>query len=198
MDIQSAIDKRRSIRKFSEREISEGLIRQILHAATQAPSSKNRQPWRFVVVSSPSAKDKMLAAMNSGLEREAIRPKLPGSKHYLSGAKHTLQIMKQAPVTVFVMNPSCKWQTLPVSTEEHFYRLADMQSIGAAIQNMLLSATNMELGTLWNCDIFFAYEEICRWLETDEQIVAAISIGYPAENPMARPRKPVDDVTTWL
>ena len=196
--MQNALYKRRSIRKYSEREVSEYLIRQLIHAATQAPSSKNRQPWRFVVVRSSSAKSEMIAAMKSGLEREASSPSLPQSQHYLGGAVHTLKIMEAAPVTIFVINPSCRWNTLPTGMEEQFYRLADTQSIGAAIQNMLVTATALELGTLWNCDIFFAYEEICQWLETDEQVVAAISVGFPAEDPMPRPRKSVDDVTEWL
>ncbi len=198
MDIVDAIYKRRSIRKFSEQEVSKELITKIIHAATQAPSSKNRQPWRFVVVSSDTAKLKMHAAMKSGLEREEREPVLPGSKHYIDGARHTLKIMALAPFTIFVINPSCKYNAMPVDMEQQFYRMADLQSIGASVQNMLISAANLQLGTLWICDFYFAYKEICQFLETDEQVVAAISVGFPAENPIPRPRKSVDDVTVWL
>ena len=106
--------------------------------------------------------------------------------------------MEQAPVTLFVINPSKKRTQIPANLEEQFYQLADAQSIGAAIENMLITAAELGLGTLWNCDIYFAYEEICVWLGTEEQVIAAVSIGYPAENPPQRPRKPLNDVVEWL
>ena len=70
--------------------------------------------------------------------------------------------------------------------------------IGAAIQNMLLVAQDLGLGTLWICDVFFAYQELCEWLGETHQMIAAVSIGYPDEQPSARPRFPVNKVTRWL
>jgi nitroreductase len=199
MDAYKAIMERRSIRKYMGRDISEEMIGQIISAAILAPSSKNRQPWRFVVVKGRDAKAKMLAAMRAGIEREqSIRPVLTHSKQYICGARQTLKIMEQAVVTIFAINPSNKWTHIPSNMEEQFYQLADTQSIGAAIENMMITATELGLGSLWNCDIFFAYEEICEWLRTDEQVVAAISIGYPAESPMQRPRKALHEVVEWM
>jgi hypothetical protein len=43
-----------------------------------------------------------------------------------------------------------------------------------------------------------AYEELCAWLGTEQQMIAAVSFGYPAQEPGARPRKPVGEVTEWV
>jgi len=196
METTLAIFARRSIRKFAATPIPHDAIREILLSATQAPSAKNRQPWRFVVVEN-AAKTEMLQAMKKGFQREAQSPQLPDSAHYLTGAQHTLSIMAQAPVTVFVINPLSTMDAFPNSWESRFYDAANIQSVGACIQNMLLKATDMGYGSLWICDIFFAYEDICRWLGTQEQVVAAISFGVPAESPHARPRKDLDDLIQW-
>jgi nitroreductase len=70
----------------------------------------------------------------------------------------------------------------------------DIQSIGAAIQNMLLAAEDQGLGSLWICDVFIAYEELCKWLDEKGELIAAVSFGYADESPAARLRKPKSEV----
>lgn len=196
MNVLTAICERRSIRKYDDAPISHDDIEGIILAGMQAPSGKNRQPWRFVVVEGNS-KTGMLKAMNKGLEREMRKPKLPKSAKYIDGAKHTLSIMEQAPVTIFIINPLNSMDGFPIDWESHFYEICNIQSVGACIQNMLLAAVGMGFGSLWNNDIYFAYDEIAEWLNTREQIVAAVSFGIPAENPSARPRNNIVDLIEW-
>lgn len=99
-----AIAARRSIRKFKSTEVPRNIIEEVLRAGTLAPSSKNRQPWQFVVTTGV-AKAEALAAMERGLQREAQQPLLPESAQYIAGAHNTLAIMRQAPVVIFVVNP---------------------------------------------------------------------------------------------
>ena len=73
-----------------------------------------------------------------------------------------------------------------------------MQGIGAAIQNMLLAAHELGVGSLWICDVFYAYDELTAWLGETHRMIAAVSLGYPAESPGPRTRKPVSEVTTWV
>ena len=63
---------------------------------------------------------------------------------------------------------------------------------------MNLAAHELGLGALWICDVFRAYDELCGWLGETHQMIAAVSFGYADEAPAARPRKSVDEVTTWL
>lgn len=195
MDTIEAISKRRSIRKYSTKEISRDIILKVIQAASQAPSAKNRQPWRFVVVTA-KAKDAMMEVMRKGIEHEKSgKGLLPCSTQSIVGAEYTMDVMKQAPVTVLILNTHKLAKT--VTREDEFYNLTNIQSIGAAIQNMILSATDLGLGSLWICDIYFAYEQLTGWLNTDDQLVAAISLGYPAEKPFPRPRKNIADLIEW-
>jgi nitroreductase len=195
MYTQDAISNRRSIRKFIDAPIPKSIIEKILQAGTMAPSPKNRQPWRFVVVD--NEKQGMLQAMRKGIETEKLgNGLLPHYKEFVPGAEFTLQVMEQAPITVFVLNPLEEAIFNYNSMEQNFYHLSNIQSIGAAIENMLLSAHDLGLGSLWIGDINFAYKELLEWLDTKEQLVAAVSIGYADETPSQRPRKEIPHLIT--
>ncbi|MCI9978394.1 nitroreductase family protein [Clostridioides difficile] len=195
--ISDSISKRRSIRKYKNQSISHETIEKIIEAGINAPSSKNRQPWHFVVVTE-NEKESMLKAMSKGIQNEIDdNGLLPESRQHIAGANYTVEIMEQAPVTIFILNKLGKSPLESLSAEERFYEMANIQSIGAAIQNMSLMAVELGLGSLWICDVYFAYCELCEWLDTDNQLVAAISLGYPDEEPSMRPRLPLSNVTEW-
>lgn len=188
---------RRSIRKYRTTPVPKPMVEKILQAGILAPSSKNRQPWKFVVTAG-RAKSEALDAMETGLKREAKTPLLPQSAPYLSGAVHTLAIMRQAPVLIFVVNPLGIDFKGTVTPEERIYEICNAQSIGAAIENMTLAATELGLGSLWICDTYFAHEELNAWLNLPGQLAAAIAVGYPDEAPSARPRKEMAEAVQWL
>lgn len=190
MELFEAIAGRRSIRKFTGEEIPRELLEQVLDAGRLAPSGKNAQPWKFVVATG-KAKAEMLAAMKAGIER--FDREMGLGLEVTADAKNTLRIMEEAPVAVLVVDPLDNLQ----EPSERIGEIINIQSVGAAIQNMLLAATALGLGSLWIANTFFAYDELTAWLGEAGLLVAAISIGYPAQDPPARPRKPLDQIVTW-
>ncbi len=141
---------RRSIRKFLDKPISQKDIMKIIQSGVKAPSSKNRQPWKYIVIQG-NAKEEMLKVFHQGINREENENALlPQSKQHIAAAKYTIKIMEEAPTIIFVVN-----------------------SLG------------------------FAYAELCKWLNSDGQLIAAIAFGYPNESPKARPRKNLDDIVEW-
>lgn len=192
----SAILRRRSIRKYRGDAIPKDTVEQILRAGMLAPSSKNRQPWKFVVAAG-KAKEEALFAMREGLLREKREAILPGSKQHLGGAEYTLQIMQQAPVVVFVVSPLGQDLFRPLTAEERIYEICNAQSVGAAMENMTLEATELGLGSLWICDTYFAYPELCSWLHMEGELLAAMALGAADETPPPRPRKQLTEIVDW-
>lgn len=191
------IYNRRSIRKFLEKPLPKEELAEIIQSGIKAPSSKNRQPWRFIVVQGRE-KEAMLKAFRRGISREENgTPFLPESRQHLGSAKYTVEIMAKAPAIVFVVNPLGKDILSSLTAEERVSEICNIQSIGAAIENMLLAAEERGIGSLWICDIYFAYSELCAWLHCEGQLVAAVAFGYPDESPQARPRKRFEDVVVW-
>ena len=193
----SAIEDRRSVRRFSERALSRGEIRELLQSGILAPSSKNRQPWKFVVVEG-KAKWEMLEAFARGIAREESGDALlPESGRHLAAARVTLRVLEQAPVVIFVLNPLGRGLFEELTREERVYEVCNLQSASAAIENMLIAAAERGLGGLWICDIYFAYRGLCEWLNTEGELLAAVAFGHPEETPAARPRRPLDEVVEW-
>ena len=191
MDVLEAVAGRRSIRRFKDEPIPDETLRSILRAGTQAPSGKNRQPWRFVVVAR-DRRAEMVGVMRQGIARAKSHGEDIGSSEW------TADLMEQAAATIFVFNPHGLHPWLARSIEQQFLDVVNVQSIGAAIQSMALAAQGLGIGSLWICDVFEAYEELRTWLDEEGQMIAALSLGHANESPSARPRKPVDQVTRWM
>lgn len=191
MNTMEAIAARRSIRRFKPDPVAKETVEALLRAAKLAPSGKNKQPWRFYVVQGDQRAE-MVRVMREGMAR------LEGFGVHLGSSPNTARIMEQAPLTVLVFNPHIDPQAPLDDPGDLMAILVDVQSAGAAIQNLCLAATDMGLGSLWICDVFYAYDELCQWLDRPGQLIGAVSLGYADESPDARPRLTVDEVTTWL
>ncbi len=191
------IYNRRSIRKYLDKQVSKELIEQIIDAGRVAPSAKNRQPWRYIVLGGES-KSEFLEHMWKGILREENEcAMLPDSANGLADAKNTWNIMTQAPILIVVINDNGKNPFDEINADSRFVEICDTLSIGASIENMLLKATELGLGTLWIANTCYAYKELTQYLETSQQLVGAIALGYANEAPMQRPRKKMEEVVEY-
>lgn len=185
MDLDEALRGRRSIREYVRKAVPEELVRQVIEAATFAPSAKNGQQWRFTVLTR-DAKRELTDCFRHELE---ILCKRIG-KENMGSAFGSCSIMEEAPVVIMVWNAGeMGWET-----EKH--------SVAAAVQNMLLKAYSLGLGSLWIGDIFFTVEALEQHLGKPWKLLAAVTLGYPAYIPKepwnGKPRKTVDEVAEFL
>jgi nitroreductase len=185
-----AIATRRSIRSFTDEPVDRATLDKILDAAVMAPSAKNSQTWRFTVVPQ-SKRSEMIEVIRKGMENREAEGVETGT------AQWSVQVMEQAPVTVFVHNTDGIHPWKARKEHESWWDVATVQSVGAAIQNMLLAATELGLGSLWIADVWSAYAEVNAWLGTDDQLVSAVSFGHAAVSPPVPPRKSMEDVVSW-
>ncbi len=95
-------------------------------------------------------KDEIVQKMKDGIIREkngvAI---LPESAFGIPDAENTVRIMEEAPVIIFVMNFFGTSPFDDISTDKRVTEIVDSLSIGAAVQNMLIKAEELGIGTLW-------------------------------------------------
>ena len=191
MELMTAIEARRSIRRFKSDPLPREAILSILEAARLAPSGKNMQPWRFVVVQG-EARGEMADILCAALENRKMEGVLSAGS-----ASHTFRTMAEAAATVFVFSRHDSFHPGARETGEYVMSLVDAQSIGGAIEHMLLRATELQIGSLWICDTFFAYPELCAWLGEDSLLLAAVSLGYADEAPEPRPRRALEKMVKW-
>lgn len=189
MQTLDAIRARRSIRRFKPDPIPRETIEELLDLTVQAPSAKNGQPWRFVVLEG-DAKQHLVGLMRDAVARFKARGMDTGSCEW------TAKAMERAPVTIVIYDAELP-EGIPAEAEAD-YRFVMLQSIGGAIQTLLLAAQDMGLGSLWICDVLYAVDEVNAWLGREGQVlVAAVTLGYADESPGPRPRTPWQAVTAW-
>jgi coenzyme F420-0:L-glutamate ligase/coenzyme F420-1:gamma-L-glutamate ligase len=192
--VTDAIKTRRSIRKYSSHRVSTDALSEILEAARWAPSAHNAQPWRFIVLVDKSLKIGLAEAManawtldmiGDGIRTE-VREKL---------RKASFRRFTRAPLLVVAcLTMKDMIQYTDESRQKCEHDLA-VQSLGAAIQNMLLTAHAKGLGACWFCAPVFCKETVRKVLEIPEDVEpqALITLGYPAEKPRASYRKPLQN-----
>ena len=175
------IENRRSIRKYKRHEISKEIIEDIIYSATLAPSAKNRQPWKFIVYQGEE-KSKLVDVMHQGIKLEKITHKLmPEWAFAIPDAENTVRVMEEAPCLIAVLNTNQKTPFDSIEDEKRIVEICDSLSIGAAIENMILTATSYGLGTLWIANTCFAYNELIDFIETDSQLTGIVAIGFANE-----------------
>ena len=195
--MNDSIYNRRSIRKYSDKKVPKEMIEQIIDAGRVAPSAKNRQPWKYVVLGGES-KAAFLECMRKGIIREESEcASLPNSKNGIPDAKNTYKIMVQAPILIIILNFNGGTPFVEIDTDSRFTEICDTLSIGASIENMLLKATEIGLGTLWIANTCYAYKELTTYLDTTQQLVGAIALGYADEEPPQRPRKQIEEIVEY-
>lgn len=185
MELNESIRKRRSIRKYKKDDVNNKIIEDLIESALLAPSAKNRQPWEFMIVKDKT-KNKIADIMLEQLKESKVSLE---KKIYNvnSSVKATANIIKQAPILILVFK-----------SKEDNWIIGDSLSIGAAIEHICLRATDLELGSLWIRDIVYTQKEIAKLVGKDDmELISAISIGYPDENPKQRPRKKLNEMLEW-
>ena len=132
--------------------------------------------------------------LNAGRAAPSAKNRQPWKYIVFGGAQkqELLKVMEAG-----ILNTNAKSPFLPVDNDEHITELCDTLSIGALIENMLLAAEELGLGTLWIANTCFAYRELVTYLETEQQLVGAVAVGYSDETPSQRPRKQLEDFVEY-
>jgi F420 biosynthesis protein FbiB-like protein len=198
-DLFSIIKDRRSIRKYQNKPVQQALIEEVLVAAGWAPSAHNAQPWRFVVLTEDSAKKELAEAMAEAWAADIAKD---GVKIEEGVRKVRVKRFACAPVVILACSTLDGMNNQPDVERQMVERDLAMQSLGAAIQNLLLTAHAKGLGACWFCAPCFCKEPVRAVLKIPENVEpqALIAMGFPAEKPSAPHRKVLGDYcfsNTW-
>ena len=137
--------------------------------------------------------------MERGLEREKKEHcLLPGSAFALPGAFQTLSIMRKAPVTIIVMDPDGRSPYEPVNADERLAEICDSLSIGASIQNMLLKATQLGLGTLWIANTCFAYNDMVEVIPSKGAVNRSCSSGICSRKTVSKAKEKLEEILEYM
>lgn len=167
METLECIKSRRSVRRYSDKEIAWNLIANIIDAARHAPSAGNLQNWKFIIILDRSKRESIAKACLNQLW------------------------MAKAPVHIVIVSETNKAKELYEKQGEIY----TIQGCAAAAQNIMLEACNLNLGSCWVGA--FVKDQIKKILGIEDfaEPQAIITIGYPEEEPSKPAKWPLENVT---
>ncbi len=190
---------RRSIRKYLPNKTPDkSNILQILEAALWAPSAHNAQPWRFIIIEKSEKKRKLAEAMASHWNKDMEADKVPEEERKKLIDKSVKQFTN-APIIIVVCLTMEDMHKYPDEERRKIEHTMAIQSVAAAIENILLATHMKGLGACWFCAPLFCQETVRKLLGIPDYLEpqALVTLGYPAESPEAPPRKPLEEVVFW-
>jgi coenzyme F420-0:L-glutamate ligase/coenzyme F420-1:gamma-L-glutamate ligase len=194
----SWIESRRSVRSFDERPVPRALLERILQTACAAPSAHNSQPWRFAVVSPGEERENLANRMAEGFRRD-LRADGFKVEDVEARASRAVGRLLRAPAAVVLCSTISGSDRYPDTRREQAERTMALQSVSLAGGQLLLAAHAEGLGACWMCGPLFAPQAVREALRlpADWEPQALIVLGWPAEQPSAPDRRPLDDTVIW-
>jgi len=191
MTLDAALAGRRSVRQFSPRPVERALVEEVIAAACLAPAPHHSHPWRFVILS-PDARAALTQAMGERWRQDLERDGLPEARirRLLSRSRSRLTA---APVLILAGVVAQAQRPWPDPRRQRAEELMFAQSMGAALQNLMLAAHARGLGSHWISAPLFCPDAVCLALDlpSDFQPQALVAIGYPKEGLRLPPRLPL-------
>ena len=194
-ETRRTIAARRSARIFTAQDIHEGDIIRILESANQAPSAHNKQSWRFIVIR--GARKRELASLVNERASQFTKP----SSALLRMASRSIS---SAPVVIAVVNTGELVNHgikafKSVANLSELFRTMEIQSSAAAVQNMLLAAASLGLGSVWLGILCLIREDVLRMLEVKEgEFMAVVPVGYAQGKSVAPHKKSLESTVSFL
>lgn len=184
MDCIEAMMTRRSVRTYNGKAIPEAILNDIMEAALAAPSAVNLQPWYFVVIQNAEAMQRLTDIMNrvSHALEPALAARFPRHPDVVTDTCRFIAELGGAPACVlaFQYKPSYEQDEITI-----------VESIAAAIENLLLAAQAKGVSSCWmTAPVEAGVAEEMRQAFAPEKgpLVAMITLGYSDVKP-AMPRR---------
>lgn len=184
------INDRHSVRTFTKDDVTAEEINVLLNAANAAPSAHNQQAWRFIILRDEKKQElaQLVTAQSASYPRPAAALLRMGAKSIIS-----------APVVIAVANTGdlirhgTELFKVEKETAHDFFRTMEIQSSAAAVENILLAATSLGLGTVWLGVLYLIKDEVLRFLgEPQGEFMAVVPVGRPVKVGSGPNKQPVE------
>ncbi len=182
MNLTELIHSRRSIRRYTDQPVPLEMIDRLLEAAMWSPSAHNRQPWRFVVISTPQAKQMLASSMGEKLRADRLHDGDPIDVVERDVTRSHDRIVN-APIVIVACLSMLDMDHYPDERRSNAEKIMAIQGVAMSIQNLLLTAHDLSLGACWLCAPLFCPAVVRSVLELpiDWEAQALITVGYPID-----------------
>jgi nitroreductase len=195
-DFYQLLQKRRSIRKFKSQSIPREVLERILvQGALEAPSGKNRQNWRFFVISGKKRDEYLKYSQKSWLGiKDLLQAKLKPSLYDFT--ERFFYTLGEAPVVIFAYSynsPDEKYHTSIGSV----YMAVENLNLAAVVEGLGCCTMGAPLEIKQEIDQFLGVDKLQEYKSGELELLCAVVMGYPDHEPPKAARQ-LDGRITWL
>jgi len=192
MSLNEIIKTRRSVRKYLPQPVPEEAVLAVLVAAGLAPSAHNSQPWSFIILENPSVKQELAKVMADAWGADTEKD---GVKVEAKMTQERVDRFANAPALILACISMNGLRKFSDQKRQMLERDLAQQSLGAAMQNLLLTAHALGFGACWFCAPGFCKETVRKVLGIPEAVEPEVFVilGYSAETPSVPSKKPLKE-----
>lgn len=190
MNLNTAIKSRKTIRAYKDKAIPKNIVNKIITAGSMAPSVHNLQPWYFFILSE-KYKKKTADIMRKRSEKEFV---------FLNTIlRENATIIEKAPLVIAVCSTMALSKRLKRLGRFYEERSAtwEIQSVACCIENMMLLAASMGIGSAFIGCALLCGREIKGLLNTEYELMSVLTFGYPKNKEGLTRKAPVKKIIEY-
>ena len=198
MELYEVLEKRRTYRDFSDREVSDEIVKRIIGAAFKAPTNDHLRQLEFIVVRDRENIAKVITPLVKNMEAfKELVFEVDDTDDEDKMAMFADALPKQQKMLMqsgLLITPFFRQLTSPLLKPVEQSSLNYFASAWCALENMLLAATNEGLGTVFHIPVSDEAEKIKEIVGAPEgyEFTCLLTMGYPAENAFLPKQKEIN------
>ncbi|HEX7412032.1 MAG TPA: nitroreductase family protein [Bacteroidales bacterium] len=205
MELKSAIERRTSVRSFTLEAVDVNDLKEMVRRAGLAPSVNNSQAWKFIAITNRKLLKEMAHNVSDALgELPSSDPDDP-NRTTLSRVEWFSTFFENAPAVLVMLMKSYesvieKGTSISHDEINRLRNYPDVQSAGAAIQNILLTAVELNYGACWMSAPLIARERLEKILNIKNPwyLMTFVAVGRPFNFPAPKNKRSVDEIFEWI
>ncbi|MBI9072881.1 MAG: nitroreductase family protein [Melioribacteraceae bacterium] len=204
MEFIEVAEKRTSVRSFTDEPVPADKLKEMVRIAATAPCIGGKETWKFKAVTNKAVMKKM-----ADVVKTKYKEVLPGNDERITeNTKRAVEmfssLFEKAPAVIAVLAEpytAIVDQVLSETAYNHdelnkMRNYPDIQTIGAAIQNLLLAAVNLGYGACWLTGPMVAKEELSKLINVENpyKLFAFVAVGKSDKETVPRTKTPIDNI----
>ena len=200
MELKQTIEQRASVRQFKDSQIPLEDLKHLVRMGSYAPSVNNYQPWKFYAITNHRLLEKMADTVKEKIEEIPENTSL-ASGNIKSQVEYFATFFENAPAVIAlsmedyesVLEKGVSMSHQDINILRNY---PDIQSAGAVIENILLTAVHLGYGGCWLSAPMMAKEALEKLLGIKEpyHLMAFVAIGIPEKDVKPKEKKPLEDI----